>query len=278
MSPKIAFKVLTILCLTVMFAGFVSGYQIDIDVPYEEDANITSIRGDHFIKKNGDLESNINVRIYLPSNYSAKHHNITIRFFPWEHTTMKPVENVSVANEGKIPCKRYFKNYTEPKPFRNEEGKRELLNYTKYYITFVPEKTESWRFFEFEINYTTPKFIFEQGDYYVAWLNFPNMEGKSMENTIALHSEEDIPRFLPDAKRIMRPSVDEYEKNQSRWAFLFEGTEDIMIWYWNEERVKEREQKLRRDYTIFGAILGFIGSFIVAMLVIFLERKDIIRF
>jgi len=291
MKFKIPVKLVVVLCLVVVVAGFVNGYTISTDCCFNYGkVNIESIKGANFITKSGNLDSKIWVSFNVSPNYSVNHQYVGISFKPLERKDNEPITKISIAICDEVgfgwnyvigftgKCNKSYRynlsNYTREENFMHE-GKIEKRNYTEYMITFVPEKTEKSQKFIFLINYTSPNFVFKQGDYYVAWLNLLCMEDIDIENSIILNSQEDIPRFLPDAK-YERYFYMENEKVFYTWGFIFEGTGNKIVWYQNEKELEEKEIKMQEDFTNKGVWRGFWLSLIVAIpiaiLILFVEQ------
>ncbi|RLG13643.1 MAG: hypothetical protein DRN66_03775 [Candidatus Nanohalarchaeota archaeon] len=202
---------------------------------------IDEIYGVHFIKENGDVESRIAMRFYLSANFSPPKMNIA--FNPMEHRTNDPVENISILvcepkHWSNNQIKGYYgecnKEYAS-KFFNNSDKKRRM-----YPISFFVDKKDKKQEFVYLINYTMPNFTFEQGDYQVAWLNCGNLRTHSVINSIVLPTEEDIPRFIPDAK-LSRYSYYDNGKERFRWVFTFENEKEIILWYYNDKKVKNKK-------------------------------------
>ncbi len=285
---KIKYQISTIVFFLIILINMVNAYEIQTS--WQEDTIIKSIDGANVINKNGALESKILMDFHITENYSIKHPYLYINFDPWEHMYNKPIEDVSIlicdhpgsfswnSDTGYMgECNKTYNlnisTYTTKRYFIHN-GEYQLRNYTEYRIKFFPHKENIYQKFIFLINYTLPNFVFKQGDYYVAWLRFPNMKDKGIEikNSIVLPSKDDIPRFIPNTKEIKRKSYWEDGKIYYRWTFILENGEDKILWYWNDKEIKKNEEKIQTKYTILGVFFGAIAGFILAILLLFSER------
>ncbi|NOZ76450.1 MAG: hypothetical protein GXO65_01980 [Euryarchaeota archaeon] len=236
---------------------------------------INSIYGVHVIQENGDLSSDVWMFFIVPKNFTDKRDDLTISFHPWEHIQN---ENGPIKINEILICDKpygdggwsYDRGYHEPcdEPYNYSISKREradnLKNYFNYDITFSPKKSDQkLQQFVFKVNYTTPHFIFKQGDYSVAWLDYPNMQNKNFPiiNSLLLPTQYDIPRFIPEADRIEMVSYYEGDDRFYRWAFVFRGGDDKIVWYSNDKELKENEREQQLFYTVLGAVIGlFIAT------------------
>ena len=262
-----------------------------ISTAWQEDMIIERIIGTNVINRQGDLISNVFMEFYISPNYTSKHSYIEIYFEPWEPIHSEPIKNISIKvcdypshlgwnwdGSFSLECnKSYDYNFSElitRERAHIHEGEIKLKNYKDYKINFTPKKIKGYQRFIFLINYTLPNFTFKQGDYYVAWLSLPNMDDEKIkiENSIVLPSKEDIPRFIPTAKKIDRISYEEKTKIFYRWAFIFEGSGDKIIWYLNDKEIKENEIKLQNKYTWKGILIGFLLSILGAIFLPSLSR------
>ncbi|ODS39634.1 MAG: hypothetical protein A7316_04935 [Candidatus Altiarchaeales archaeon WOR_SM1_86-2] len=252
-----------------MFAGFVDGYEIE--KTYSENHTVNSIFGIHTLTKNGSLESSICMNFQLVDTDSDKRPQKEIDFIPWDRPENIPEPSVLICECSSGGCCSIIDNHL------NYECKRIYpynfsYNFSNVYrITFVPEKTEKEaQYFAIMINYTLPDFTIKQGDYNVVRLSLKNhlkyldTKGKPIQNIIVLPSQDDIPRFLPDAGDIRIVKYrDENGNNLNRWAFVFDGSGDKIIWYWNEKKIKEREIINNLTYLGMGFLLSLLAGTIV---------------
>ncbi len=253
-----------VLCTVVLLSGSVSGYSIY--PTSEESVKVINIHGEHTIT-NGHLESKLLMRFDVTSDVARR---IIIHFRPSEHIDYAPIRGISFyLCEGYSydtrpytgysgTCDKYepeILNYSYERPFVSE-GIVSMRNYTWYAIDFSLKGADEHQRFVLLINYTMPNFVFENGDYSVAWLTLPDMNNKgfNISNTIILPSEDDIPRFFENAEKINRYAYNENGKWMYRWAFTYLGGDDITLWYWNDQKIKERE----RNNLLFGVFLGFV--------------------
>ncbi|MGV8150571.1 MAG: hypothetical protein ACP5NV_02480 [Candidatus Woesearchaeota archaeon] len=256
----------------------VFAYSVDV---WPEEVKIEGVYSANVIQENGDLKSDMWMIFRIPNNFSS---NITISFDPWERMDNEPIKLNSI-----IICDSYSggwnydygydetcetpydytpDNYVSQRPFIFN-GKVDIKNYSEYSFTFKPENITVWKQFVFKVEYTVPHFIFKQGDYYVARMSYPNMQNKDFEivNSVVLPTKDDVPRFIPDAKKIERVS---YKKDGVfyRWVFVFEGADEKNIWYSNDAEMKKIERNNQWFY--FG--ISVLSGLVFAILLIFFER------
>lgn len=261
----------------------VSGYSVSI---WPDEAKIESVYGTNVIQTNGDLKSNVWMLFNIPYNFSSIRDNITIYFEPWERIDNEPIKynEIMICDDfGNIgwnidtgydkPCNETY-NYSISKDERQRnfisQGQVYLGNYSEYRITFTPKRSDTWQSFVFRIKYTVPNFIFKQGDYYVAWLNYPNMQNKyfQIKNTLVLPTKEDVPRFIPDAQEIERVGYLDNDRIFFRWAFVFDGGGEKIVWYSNDREIREKEEELQSKYTWIGIAIGLV----ITIILLFFER------
>lgn len=265
----------------------VNAYHVDVWPPKVQ---IQSVYGTHVIQYNDDLKSNVWMIFYTPQNFTDGKKNITISFGPSEWMTNKPIKDISFEVCDKPdgygwnydtgysgPCNISY-NYSITQNLRERnfiyQGEIYPENYSTYQLIFTPKESNQWDGFVFRVKYTTPHFISKQGDYSVAWLNYPGMENKdfSIENYLVLPTKDDIPRFIPEAKKISKAPYFINGNIFYRWVFVFEGTDDKIVWYWNDKSIKKNEIKLQEKYMYMGAIIGALIGLITAIILLFFEK------
>lgn len=257
-----------VLCAVVLLSSSADSYNVH---PIHKNIEIEDVYGTHTITKEDSLESEVVIKFDVTSD---SYLYVTMYFIPWEHMNNAPIENVHFAlyeSENYDGCPahsgciaerdRYncnISNTTRERLFVRE-GFVYRQNYSQYYIHFVP-KTNKTQNFLLLINYSMPNFIFKNGDYSVAWLNLPDMKDKgyTVANTMILPSEDDVPRFFENADEINRHYYNDNGKWVYRWKFTYVGGEDIILWYLNDQEIKEREEALQNKYMFMGVILGFV--------------------
>lgn len=280
MRNKTLFNLFLIVGLILLIPSSIEGYEIGID-NWRNEIFSEYVNSINIITNENGLDTKLFYIFGVDSSYLDKNNNITIHFSPWESITNKPIQNISIKICEKTSggyswnfetgysseCNKTFVyNISSEKResyFINNED-ISILNYTIYTITFIPENI-SWGRYILLIDYTTPNFVSKEGDYYTAWLRFPNMGDKTqrpIENALVLPSKEDIPRFIPDAKRIEKTVYFEGNKPFLRWVFVFEGAGDKIVWYQNEKEIKENEENLQWKYLKLSLLFGGIFSLI----------------
>jgi hypothetical protein len=269
------------LCLflvLVIFSSFVSSYA------FRPSYNIggryvftNSISGSHIIYDK-DLHSKLYAEIAIEGDYISKWQNITMSFSPFEEGTSLPIKDLQISI-----CK------TDGNFYRNEhqgftEGCVEFYNYSIehsswlkkviyedgwitrnfsefYEITFQPQNSSLPQSFIVVINYTTPQFVYKQGDYYVGKIAITDApSAEKIENIVILPSAYDIPRFWPENAEMKRLSYEEDGKVQVRWAYFFKGPQTQIFWYQNTEELRKAETKSQILYLVIGTVAGFILS------------------
>ena len=252
----------------------------DIQTDPKENITINILNGRHQILSNGDLESHISMSLILSHNYNYSHKNMTIKFFPNEilhgHTSL-PIKNITssicaevygiedpLGHSGRCGKLISSKNFTQLLGWGDDYNGTKF-NYTSYFTTFEPQNSDR-SYYIYSINYTTPKFIFKQGNYKVALLtltNLNNVDHEKIHNSIILSESYDFPVFIPKDAKIARI----YEGNGNySWAYIFEGIGDKIIWYQNEKEIRAEQEALQNKYTFIGALLGLFVS-VIAILI-----------
>ncbi|MCK4670001.1 MAG: hypothetical protein KAT43_02265 [Nanoarchaeota archaeon] len=217
--------------------------------------------GNHIITKEGGLKSQIDISFWIEPNYPLKYSNLTIIFDPGKFRTQLPAENVlfTIVDifEDTIPHSIY--EQPDSCDYIDDRGYSHLMNCTKYRITISPQDKNILQQYELKIKYDLPKFVSTHGDYYLAKITMPNLKAENVRNTLTLPSAEAIPRFIPEADDAFRlPYKDEFGQNRFRWSYLFKGTDDIIIWYWDEKQIKTRAFINNFFFTIMGTFIGFL--------------------
>jgi len=304
MKFKIPVKLLVVLCLVVVVAGFVEGYNLQVE-GLPEAYSIQYIRGEHSITESGDLDSRIAMRFVLDHNYSSNLSEITIRFDTIESSgyvlKTDPDPQIVIGGLSKGERKKYklkihkfaihtqfyypfsLDYYTES-PINLGDSRKRKNPGKIFTITFTPEETEWPEMIDFEIKYQVSNFILKQGDYYVAFLNLPYeknnestlrlgghiIQKNAVNHIVALPSGDCTPLFIPSGGNTESLYYGEDKKGNAiyRLSFNFVGGEDILIWYLNGKELEEKEEKLQDKYIWKGFYLGLFG----AIIILFLER------
>ncbi len=242
-----------------LFVNSAIAYQIEI---LHNNGEITKIYGHNFIAPNGTLSSNILVNFETPPNNTSKSKEITIHFTASESYNKNVSPNITFAI-----CPYFSSTIKDDRILFPDINCSKIYNlsmvsyHVPYTFTFNPEISSYKNYYILIINYTQPNFIFSQGDYKVAWLALRNMrdiDDNYIINSLVLPTDQDIPRFIPDASA---ERVD-YLNNTYRWAFRFIGKGDKIIWYQNDKELREHEYSL----VGLGALLGLFVS-IIAILI-----------
>jgi len=259
----------------------------------------------HIIQNNGNLNSYIIFDLGVTyTNFSLVHPDVTIYFNPYENYYTHPAENVFIlicegfkSNSIDFYSTNCGENNTEVM-FSQENKSTELAyihenkiegNNIMYYMTFSP-KSFSSRYFVI-IRYTTPSFVYTQGDYKVASITFPDLPNKqNYMNYIYLPSANDVPIFLPEATQSsivpmntnggIQTSVALINANlklSNNWGYRFDTPGTKSIWYEDVKQIKNDTFKYQIYFLIAGAILGGILSpflaYVIRVIVLFWKKQ-----
>lgn len=277
--------VLGLLLTSLLALGTAQAYELRILFPPDH-VWARQVIGTHVITEEGGLSSKIFMKFDVNASLLDHQGTLTMRFKPWEFISQPPVKDVFVAicdyGDGigwnwddafEDPCDNPY-NITITKDNHSRsyipEGTIYTLDYTDYEIAFTPESIDRWESYVIYVSYSTENFVLKQGDYSVARFNLLNMNEKDFEirNSIILPTQDDIPRFIPDASKIDRLPYREDGQVYYRWAFVFDGAEERNLWYWNEADIQARE----RHQQLWYILLGLIFSLPLTVFVVIVER------
>ncbi|MFH1181383.1 MAG: hypothetical protein V1702_00325 [Candidatus Woesearchaeota archaeon] len=273
--------------ILLLIPAYVQAYEISSGW---DDLKINDIQGSHVIEKNGDLSVRLSVSFGFDGDYIKQHPMAYFNFGPHEFMTQGPIQNLKIAlcSQQMVSAWDYITGYAAEcdSSYRLNvsngtwerafvyNGEPYLRNYTDYTISFIPNETDDAQYLILLINYTLPNFVIKQGDYYIAWLTFPNMKNKDYQvsNSLVLPTKDDIPRFIPDAIDFNTVPYVEGDKIFYRWVFVFSGGDNRIVWYSNEKELQQKQLSLQEHYTWKGAWIGFFFSLLTAAILAIVQK------
>ena len=246
-AQKAIFIPLFMLVILAMIPSIVEGFEIR---SHTNGVIITEVWGYHFIEESGKLSSTVYVMIGAEKDVSRP---ITIYISP------PPFEGGAYIEKKDIEvCVQDMKrrpSASNPQLVMQCEKKIEV-NESKTEFTFQPKPDGSYQDYFIRFNYTYDNFIFQQGDYQVANINFlnPGDDETKLFHKVYLPSSDDILRFIPKADYMSYST--RYDTEEKVWTLIFRDTDKKVIWYWNESKLRERHIVYSIVWTFMGAEIG----------------------
>ena len=215
-----------------------------------------------------DLHAHILYKISIEERAFESKNNLKVEFIPWEqsHSSSAVIHDYLVCEINQSATTHFsyepFGPYFETCLFNTTpaislENRTRDGRYKKYEFKInISERNETrkWREFFFFINFTIPNFIYDEGDFHVAWFRFENPYNQYWETTLALPTPTSIPDSLPEGVSISRRINDLY------WL-RFVGTDSKIIRYSDAKEIHDREWKRDKRNLILGFILALIAAY-----------------
>ena len=281
-QEKIFPKILIVLFTIIICTNF--SYAYNINLPQSSlgwvSFNTGSLLSQHVIKNNGELDSKIIFDLGIQyANYTKGYPNITFYFDPYEQDYNLPTNSFFIlictdnfssnsydidkteCGENSTNIQFVQENLSGLRPYFSDNSNGHFQNYTDYSITFSPNSPSSRVIIN--IRYSTPSFVYKQGDYETISINFPEMQNiQNQMNYLVLPTSGDVPIFLPDATKTEIVAVKENGLFSNRWAYRFDTSGTKSVWYADVKQIRDNNIRDNILYIIAGFLLGLIPSMI----------------
>lgn len=257
-------------------------YAFDIDIEQNIAVHPSTLYASHEIQKL-DLELDLGIEFYILDNFTELNPRgeLSIYFNPFELSNSWPIEllNLSIC-EGRITGSGYnavstscdkemeFNKLTYPqgREYVIHNGNLLNANYSSYRFTFNPKNNKQY---VLHLIGRYKDYVSNQGGLYAAPIKFQNIRGfNNILNNFVFPDKDSIPRFIPDNLEIQKLYYkDINNKLFFKWVFVFNDTQDRIIFYTDNKEIEKREE----DLVWIGAKWGFYLSLPLSITLLLLE-------